>query len=256
MKVYEFDDGFVIEGKSDSKEVIEFVKNKVGSVPLIVADPPYGNIVNKKWDKQWKFQQELVDWMLLWTKDWSDILVSGGAFYVWGGIGKPGFRPFLSYASLIESQCESMKIANMITWSKKRGYGIQHNYLFTREECLYLVKGDIKKPYIFHVPYLSERRGYAGFNKRYPAKSEFKRRTNVWSDVTEILSGKLHETQKSQRLHEIMIETHTNEGDYVIDPFCGVGTTALAARRLKRRFIIIDCNKDYIDVALRLLKKH
>ena len=48
-------------------------------------------------------------------------------------------------------------MSNIITWSKKRAYGVQHNYLQTREDLLYLVKGDIKKPTTFNVPYLDEK---------------------------------------------------------------------------------------------------
>ena len=39
--------------------------------------------------------------------------------------------------------------------------------MFTREECVMLVKGN--KPATFNVPYLDQLRGYARFNKKYPA---------------------------------------------------------------------------------------
>ena len=51
------------------------------------------------------------------------------------------------------------------------------------------------------------KRGYAGCNEKYPAKSEFLRRTNVWDDVTEILRGKVHVNQKPERLMEVPIES-------------------------------------------------
>lgn len=46
------------------------------------------------------------------------------------------------------------------------------------------------------------------------------------------------------------IKLFTNEGDVVLDPFVGSGTTALAAIQLGRRFIGIDVNRDYIDISL------
>jgi hypothetical protein len=59
------------------------------------------------------------------------------------------------------------------------------------------VKGNAKKPRVFNVPLLDKKRGYTGYNKKYPAKSEFFMRSNVWTDVTEIVQEKLHPTQKT-----------------------------------------------------------
>lgn len=47
----------------------------------------------------------------------------------------------------------------------------------------------------------------------------------------------------------------TNEGDVVLDPFMGSGTTALAAIKLNRRFIGIEMNQDYVDIANTLIKE-
>ena len=128
------------------------------------------------------------------------------------------------------------------------------NYLFTREECAYFVKGSAKKPFLFNIPLLDVKRGYEGYNKKYPAKSEYYRRTNVWMDINEIFQGKFHSTQKKQRLHEVMIEVHTNPGDYVIDIFAGAGTTAHAARKLGRKFIVIEQDINYFDGIVERLK--
>lgn len=57
--------------------------------------------------------------------------------------------------------------------------------------------------------------------------------------------GKIHPTQKPLSLMKWCIEKGTNEGDIVIDCFSGSGTTALAARLLKRRFICIEKDAEY-----------
>lgn len=101
-----------------------------------------------------------------------------------------------------------------------------------------LVMGD--KPATFHIPLLEEKRGYAGYNVKYPAKSEFLRRTNVWDDVTELFRGKIHPTEKPSRLAEIMIETSSNPGDLVLDPFAGSGSTGVAAKKLGREYLLIE----------------
>lgn len=55
-------------------------------------------------------------------------------------------------------------------------------------------------------------------------------------------------TQKHPRLLERVIEASSNEGDVVLDPFCGCGTTVMAARKLKRRFVGIDISHFAIDL--------
>ena len=49
------------------------------------------------------------------------------------------------------------------------------------------------------------------------------------------------------------IKTWSNEGDIVLDPFIGSGTTALAAKRLNRKYIGIDMSKEYCDIAIERL---
>lgn len=242
MKVEQIGDrGFVLNEDGTDEKTVQFVKELTGgSIALIVTDPPYGNVLSIGWDRWKDDAASFQSWMIEWTKLWSQLLADNAAFYVWGGIGTPGFRPFFRYLATVEEET-GLKIANLITWKKKRAYGIQHNYLFTREECVYLFKGEnIKKPRCFNVPLLEEKRGYAGYNAKYPAKSEFYRRSNVWTDITEVMRGKVHEAQKAQRTVEIPIEVHTNPEEWIIDPFAGSGTAAFAALKLGRRFVVIE----------------
>lgn len=254
MRIERFDDGVAVCGDATTDEAMKLVADEVlGCVPLIIADPPYGNIVDEGWDRIDEDDAVFASWMASWTRKWTTVLADGGAFYVWGGIGIVGFRPFFKYLTLVEKPGE-FELSTLITWSKKRAYGVRNNYLFTREELAYFVNGNAKRPAVFNVPYLDKVRGYAGYNKKYPAKDERYRRTNVWTDITELLRGKVHPTQKPQRTSEVLIETHTNVGDWVIDPFSGAGTTAFAARKLGRRFVVIDNDEGYFDDTIRRLK--
>jgi len=247
MKKVEFADGLAINGDSTSQEVVDEVKAYLGNanVPLITTDPPYGNIVMQDWDRIKMSDDEYADHMVQWTRLWSQVLEQGGAFYVWGGLGLPNFRPFIKYLTRVEDN--NFKMSNLITWSKKRAYGVQNNYLFTREELAYFTKGNPKKPLKFNIPLLETKRGYAGYNAKYPAKSEFFRRTNVWMDINEIFKGKLHPTQKPSRVVEIPIEVHTDPGDWVIDPFAGSGATAFAARKLGRKFVVVEKDEEIFN---------
>lgn len=280
--------GHAIHGSfpEDVLEVAKIIKGNIeapGGSPekcrlaLTLTDPPFGNIVPDHWDKVESSDAAFAQWMVDWTNKISLMSLERSALYVFGGIGTPNFRPFYRY--IVEAEIQTpYKLANHITWSKKRGYGIQHNYLFTREELAYLHLGDdIRKPRVFNVPLLDAKRGYAGYDKNHPAKSEFFRRTSVWrdivahvlkegaykagrvdvgqvlldsiaenyrsdvwEDITEILRGKLHTAQKPERLMEIPIEVHTHPGEWVFDPFAGSGTTALAAMKLGRSFIVME----------------
>jgi site-specific DNA-methyltransferase (adenine-specific) len=238
--------GWAVCGDCASDEVLAFVRDVLaGAACIVIADPPYGNVLRRSWDRVGDTDDAFVVWMLSWVRSYADLVPDNGAIYVWGGLGTRGFRPFLKFLSRVEVET-SLGLANVITWGKRRAYGVQHNYLFCREELAYLFKGpDVKKPRVFNVPLLDEKRGYAGYDERYPAKSEFKRRTNVWTDITELFSGKVHDAQKPLRTYEVVIQTHTLPSDWVIDPFAGSGTAAWAAKDLGRKFIVIE--KDVVE---------
>ena len=197
---------------------------------LVIADPPYGGILNEKWDEA--CYDRLTANLGVWMKD-------GATAYVWGGVGTRQNRPFFRWLAQLENH-SGFVIHNIITWSKKRAYGKADNYLFTREECAMLVKG-CGKPKTFNIPLLDEKRGYAGYNPKYPAKSEFKRVTNVWTDITELFQGKIHPAEKPAALAERMIRTSSNDGDRILDPFAGSGSTGIAALRVgKRRCVLLE----------------
>jgi len=67
---------------------------------------------------------------------------------------------------------------------------------------------------------------------------------NLWTDIPEINSQAQerlgYPTQKPEALLERIIHASSNEGDTVLDPFCGCGTTISVAQRLKRQWIGID----------------
>jgi site-specific DNA-methyltransferase (adenine-specific) len=60
-----------------------------------------------------------------------------------------------------------------------------------------------------------------------------------------------HPTQKPLELLDRIVRCSSNEGDLVVDPFCGSGTTGIAAVKLGRRFIGIEQNVDFLALAHR-----
>jgi len=254
VKIYP--DGILINAGFPDLEVMDFLKKILGNnrFPLTIADGPYGNIVEDNYDR-YQSVDVLVAEMVRDVIAIAEFTHPGGALYFWGGAGKPNFRPFFRFQSVVENATPWI-IAMPIVWAKKRAYGTQTNYLYTREELAYLCLGDPKKPRLFNVPYLEEKRGYAGYNQQYPAKSEFLRRTNVWTDITEIFRGKLVTAQKPEKLYRIPIETHTVPGEIVFDPYCGSATTGVVCRDTGRKFILIEKDQETFELADKVLRHH
>ena len=63
-----------------------------------------------------------------------------------------------------------------------------------------------------------------------------------------------HPTQKPVRLMRFIVEDYTKEGETILDPFGGTGTTGVAAQQLKRHYVLIETNKDYADFATARLQ--
>jgi SAM-dependent methyltransferase len=82
---------------------------------------------------------------------------------------------------------------------------------------------------------------------------------NLWLDISSV-KGNAKErigyaTQKPEALVERIIKMASNEGDVVLDPFCGGGTTCVAAQRLGRQWIGIDASVVAIDVSQMRMHK-
>jgi site-specific DNA-methyltransferase (adenine-specific) len=85
-----------------------------------------------------------------------------------------------------------------------------------------------------------------------------KQMKNVWRDISppgkdEKIYGK-HPTQKPVALVSRCLRASTNEGDLVMDPFLGSGTTGVAAMQLGRKFIGIEADHKYAEIAKRRMQ--
>lgn len=83
---------------------------------------------------------------------------------------------------------------------------------------------------------------------------DYKRKTSrVWSipilDYRSLRDWKPHPTQKPVRLIRYLLDLYTKEGDTVLDPFVGTGTTAVACKQMRRHFIAIDNDPEYAKMA-------
>lgn len=71
-------------------------------------------------------------------------------------------------------------------------------------------------------------------------------RTNVW--YLKPTSDKRHPAVFPEELVDRVISYYSFKGDVVLDPFAGIGTLGRVAARLERRFVLIECNPDYVEV--------
>jgi site-specific DNA-methyltransferase (adenine-specific) len=65
----------------------------------------------------------------------------------------------------------------------------------------------------------------------------------------------IHPTQKPTRLLERLMALVTKEGDLVVDPFSGSGSTAIAAYNTRRHFIGFEIDDEYYQASMERLKK-
>jgi site-specific DNA-methyltransferase (adenine-specific) len=95
--------------------------------------------------------------------------------------------------------------------------------------------------------------------KRYLAEQEGSIISDVWTDINPIGAQAAermgYPTQKPQALLERIIQASSNEGDVVLDPFCGCGTAVAAAQKLNRQWVGIDITYLSIDLIAGRLRK-
>jgi len=99
---------------------------------LIIADPPYGNLINEQWDKF----ENYYNFSESWLKECYRVLKETGSIYVWCSIG-PKSSSLLDIAKILK---ENWIFQDMIVWNKQRGRGNKRGWLFTREEILWATK--------------------------------------------------------------------------------------------------------------------
>jgi len=90
--------------------------------------------------------------------------------------------------------------------------------------------------------------------KKYLEDSKGRTVTNLWTDIEQAAGSQNlgYPTQKPVALLERIISASSNEGDVVLDPFCGCGTTIAAAQKLNREWIGIDVT--HLSVGLQKLR--
>ena len=207
------------------------------SVDLIIADPPYnvGKDYGNNSDKQ-NFEN-YIDFSKKWLSECHRILKNGGTIYVF-----IGFR-YISYLYQIMEKDLEMNFVNWISWHYTQGIGKTKGFSPRHDDILMFSKSanytfnldDIRIPQKFYRKINNMRGANPG---------------DVW-DVSHIhycqKGRQPHPTQKPEAIIERMVLASSNEGDLVVDPFSGSGTTLRVCQQLKRNAIGIELNEEYVE---------
>ncbi len=134
------------------------------------------------------------------------------------------------------------KVLNTITWQKTDPPpNLSCRYFNFSTEIIIWARKNVKKPHKFNYETMKLLNGGQQMTDvwRIPAVSLWEKR-----------EGK-HPTQKPLRLLYRIILASTNEGDMVLDPFSGSGTTGIAANLLGRKYIGIEQDEQFCELSLR-----
>ncbi len=243
--------GRIIHG--DALEVLQQIPDE--SIDLIFVDPPYNigkNFAGRK-DK-WKTDKDYLDWCYQWIDLCIQKVKPNGTLYLMTS------TQFMPYFDLYVR--DKVTILSRIVWSYDSS-GVQaKNYFGSMyEPILYCVKN--KNNYTFNSDDIlveaktGAKRKLIDYRKDppQPYKTE-KVPGNVWYFARvryRMEEYENHPTQKPISLLERIIKASSNEGDVVLDPFCGTFTTCFVAQQLKRRFIGIEIQEEYFKIGLRRL---
>ena len=153
-----------------------------------------------------------------------------------------------------------LSLRNRIVWHFGHGLHSRKRLSGRHETILWFTKGD---DYIFHLDPIRVPQKYPGKrhykgpnNKRYSGNPGGKNPGDVWA-IPNVkynhVEKTFHPCQFPVELVERLILALTDEGDLVVDPYMGVGTTAIAARRHGRRVAGAEVCKAYYHLALERL---
>lgn len=230
----------------DCIEVMKELNNE--SIDLIFADPPYflsnggksinsGKVVsvNKgEWDKKTNYMNTNL-FTYNWLKECYRLLKESGSIWVSG-----------THHNVFDVEREmkkiGFKIINIVIWHKSDPPPLiyKNKLRFSYEFIIWAKKGT---KHFFHYE--------AMFNVHNTEMED------VWLIPAVQLSEKqfgYHPTQKPEALLERIILASSKEFDVVLDPFLGSGTTCYIAKKLKRKYIGIEKEEKYYQLAKRRME--
>ena len=211
-------------------------KLKDSSVDLIISDPPY--ILGKDYGNLSDFRdrKEYLEFTNNWILESKRVLKDSGTIYVFMGV-----RLISNIFNILENN--NFIFNSWITWhytqglGKKKGFSPRHDdiLMFTKTKKFKFNLDAIRIP----QKYYRSRNNMNGSNPGDVWKFSHVHYSNP--------NRQDHPTQKPEGVLKRMILTSSNEGDMVVDPFSGSGTTLRVAQQLNRNAIGFEISKEYVE---------
>jgi site-specific DNA-methyltransferase (adenine-specific) len=240
----------IIQG--DCLKLFKYIPDN--SVDMTFADPPF-NLQKKytSYDDNLEFQ-EYLDWCKSWISEMVRVTKPTGSIFVHN---IPMWLTF--YASYLNKFAH---FKHWISWdapTSPMGKSLQpahYGILFYTKESMGA------KIYELRHPHKRDRRqGY--LLKDYGGKKDGLHPfgplvSDVWTDIHRIKHNSKrdpHPCQLPLHLLDRLILLTTDENDIVLDPFSGTGTTAISAKRLGRKYIGFELDKQYVEISQKKLEK-
>ncbi len=228
-------------------------------VDMIFADPPYNLSndgftchagravsVNKgDWDRSRGFEEDF-EFHKQWIHACWRVLKPNGTIWISGTYHS-------IYACGFALQLLGYHILNDICWFKPNASpNLSCRYFTASHETVIWARKSKKAKHTFNYQDMK-----AGQFPRDVLKKPGKQMRSVWAISTprreEKKFGK-HPTQKPVALLERIIRASTHPGEIVVDPFMGSGTTGVAALPLGRKFLGIEKEEEYFQLAVRRIR--
>jgi site-specific DNA-methyltransferase (adenine-specific) len=236
----------------DCLKVLDVVDS--GSVDMIYADIPYGS-VRCSWDHvipfdpMWQMCHRLI------RDNGAMLLHAAGAFsHVLcasniNGYAYEWYWDKCFAANFVQSKRQPLKVMEQVlVFSKDGKMPCYFPQMTKREKPIY--KGGNKQSEAIPIARTLHAQEFGKKKKRYDLKYPTTYlRFNVRTDRG------LHPTQKPVALAEYFIKTYTNPGETVLDFTMGVATTGVAALKLGRKFIGVELEEKYYDLAVARMMK-
>ena len=225
--------------KTTDLELLSTIENN--SVDLVLTDPPYiisrksgmqsykdslekGGKVDEKFGKKYAITTEFGEWDSSFTID--DLEKTINEFY---RILRPGGSCIIFFdvwkIETLTNLLSKFSKHRFVEWIKTNPMPVNQyaTYLSNaREIAISCVKG-----------------GKATFNSKYD--------NGVYNYPIYGGKDRFHPTQKSLPMFEELIKKHSNEGDTIVDPYAGSGTTALAAKNTNRLYLCCEPSDEYFQ---------
>ena len=234
-------------------DLIKDIDNE--SVDLIICDGPYG-VTTFEWDNIASIQQFNLNLLKLFSR----VLKPGGSLYLFG---KDNCLDFIDYTTYL-------KLNRRIIWYQPNRLAQgRYNYTNNYDIIAYFSKGkastfnldDIRVEQLVELEHRKRCERVPSVQNGPFGKTKFnekgKNPGDVWGDIKQLtykskeLVGRelLNTIQKPVKLIERLVLASSNVGDLVLDPFSGVGTTAVVCKKLNRRFVGFEMNEKYVRLS-------